>query len=500
MVEIGRVRVTRSSGIGVVMLMAALAAGQAGAPVDVAPPAPVDSRAFALTLSAALRLANANPLDIAVATERLQIALAQQQRANVLWLPSINLGVDYARHDGRLQDIVGNVFPTSRSSILVGAGPTAVFNIGDAVYARLAARQVVCARQSDATAACNDAMRAVGEAYANVQQARGEVAGAIDVARRAADLLLRVEKLAPGLIPELEIHRARADAAGREQAVEAAYERWQVASAELARLLRLDAAAIVEPVESPDLRLDLIDSNQCVDDLIAIALSSRPELAAHQALVQATLTRLRQEKIRPLVPSILIRGNATNPAGTLSGGYFGGGVNDNLSNFGARNSIDFQLVWELQNLGLGNRATVKEREADNRLAVLELFRTQDRVAAEVVQAHAQAQRASKRWRWAEVELRDAVTSIELNVQGLSQTKRIGETIVLVIRPQEVVSAIAALDRAYRDYFAAVGDANRGQFRLYRAVGNRACGVPAATETVQQTPTPLATNVRQTPAK
>jgi len=51
---------------------------------------------FAITLPAALRLANAHPLDIAVASERLQIALAQQQRANVLWLPAITLGADYA--------------------------------------------------------------------------------------------------------------------------------------------------------------------------------------------------------------------------------------------------------------------------------------------------------------------------------------------------------------------------------------------------------------------
>jgi len=110
------------------------------------------------------------------------------------------------------------------------------------------------------------------------------------------------------------------------------------------------------------LRFDLLDIHQRVDDLIPIALSSRPELAAHQAIVQATLTRLRQEKIRPLVPSVLIRGNATNPAGNLSGGYFGGGVNDNLSNFGARNSIDFQTRLGVAEPGLG-QSRFRERAA-----------------------------------------------------------------------------------------------------------------------------------------
>ena len=99
------------------------------------------------------------------------------------------------------------------------------------------------------------------------------------------------------------------------------------------------------------------------DALIPLALTQRPELAAHQALVQATIARLRQEKVRPLVPSVLLRGAATNPAGTLSTGVFGGGVNDKVGNFTWRNTMDLQVVWELQNLGLGNRALVRRRQA-----------------------------------------------------------------------------------------------------------------------------------------
>ena len=47
----------------------------------------------------------------------------------------------------------------------------------------------------------------------------------------------------------------------------------------------------------------------------------------------------------------------------------------------------------MQNLGLGNRADVREREAEQRQALLQLLRTQDRVTAEVVQALAQVQRS-----------------------------------------------------------------------------------------------------------
>jgi outer membrane protein TolC len=208
--------------------------------------------------------------------------------------------------------------------------------------------------------------------------------------------------------------------------------------------------------------------------LIPLALTNRPELAAQQALVQATLVRLRQEHLRPLIPSVLLRGASTNPAGTLAGGYFGGGLNDTLHNFGARGDFDVQVLWELQNLGFGNKALVDQRRAENRLSVLDLFRLQDQVAAETAQAFAQARSAASRLGKAENGLKDAVESANKNFEGLGQTKTAGgKVILLVIRPQEVVAAIQALGLAYNDYYGAVADYNRAQFRLYRALGQPA---------------------------
>lgn len=429
-----------------------------------------DARPYPINLPTALSLAGVNPLDIAVASERLRVASAQLDRARVLWLPNLNVGVNYYRHDGQIQDVAGDVFTTSKSSVLVGAGPSLSFAVTDALYAPLAGRQVLRARQADVQAARNDSTLAVAEAYFNVQQARGEVAGSAAAARRAQELVRRAEQLAPGLVPTVEINRARTELARRRQAVEAAYERWQVASADLARLLRLDPTTVVEPEEDPHLRVELINLACPVDDLIPIGLTNRPELAAQQALVQATLVRLRQEKVRPLVPSLALRGAA---APGLSGGYFGGGRNDHVGNFAARNSVDIQAVWEFQNLGLGNGAAVREREAENRLALVEVLRTQDRVAAEVVQGLARAKRAANRVKDAEEGVRDAVETADKNLQGLGQTRRAGEQVVLVFRPQEAVAAVAALDQAYRDFYAAVADGNRAHFALYRALGHPA---------------------------
>jgi outer membrane protein TolC len=424
-----------------------------------------------------LQLAGVRPLDIQLASERIQVAAAALERANVLWLPTVYLGVDYYRHDGQIQDVAGNIFGTSKQSFLVGAGPSAVFAITDAIFAPLAERQVVRAREAALQTARNDSLLAVAEAYFNVQQARGELAGASDTLRRTQEVLRRTEQLAAGgqgILADVDVLRARAEFARRDEALDTARERWRVASADLVRVLRLGPTAIVEPLEVPHLRVTLVALDRPVDDLIPVALTNRPELATQQALVQATVVRLRQERLRPLIPSVLLRGASTNPAGTLGGGYFGGGINDNLGNFSGRSDFDVQVLWELQNLGFGNKALMDLRRAENRLSVLDLFRLQDQVAAEVAQAYAQAQSAASRLGKAENGLKDAVESANKNLEGLGQTRTAGgNVIILVIRPQEVVAAIQALALAYNDCYGAVADYNRAQFRLYRALGQPA---------------------------
>src|SRR5262249_35482851 len=146
-----------------------------------------------------------------------------------------------------------------------------------------------------------------------------------------------------------------------------------------------------------------------------------------------------------------------------------------VGDFGARLDIDVQLLWEFQNLGFGNRARVGERRAEKRAALVELFRTQDQVAEEVAQAYAQACSAADRVCEAEAELRFAADSVQKNFEGLSQPKRLPNTnvYVLVIRPQEALQSVQALAQAYADYYGAVADYNRAQFRLYRAMGQPA---------------------------
>ncbi|HWY86232.1 MAG TPA: TolC family protein [Gemmataceae bacterium] len=427
-------------------------------------------KALSINLATALSMTDARAIDIALAAERVQTAAAQLARARALWLPTLYVGTDYYRHDGTIQDMSGNIVDANKQSFMAGVGPAAVFNFSDALFAPLAARQALRANQAGRQTATNNSMLAVAEAYFTVQQARGELAGAEDTVGRAQALVGRTEKLAPGLVPSLEITRARTELSRRRQSIQLARERWGTAGAELARLLRLDAAALVEPMEPPQLQVTLVNLDRSVDELIPIALTNRPELGSQQALVQVSLQLLRQERMRPLLPSLLVRGSSTPVTGTLAAGVYGGGVGGALGNFGMRQDWDVQLVWALENMGFGNKARIREQAANNRAALLQLYRAQDQVAADVVTAFTRAQTATARAKEAEQELKSALESVEQNLAGVEQTKRAGEVIILVVRPAEVVAAVQALALAYTDYYGAVADANRAQFRLYWALG------------------------------
>src|SRR4051812_17676522 len=173
-------------GLGVrpetLMLRSLLLLTLLAAPARAADPLPA-GQPLPINLPTALALAGTSPLDIAIAGQRVQAAAADLSRANSLWLPTILIGGDYFRHDGRLQDVVGNVFGTSKSTLMVGGAPSAVFALSDAFYSPLAARQELRARQGEAQTVRNDTALNVALAYFDVQRARGEVAGSLDAVR-----------------------------------------------------------------------------------------------------------------------------------------------------------------------------------------------------------------------------------------------------------------------------------------------------------------------------
>lgn len=435
------------------------------------PPAQLASidRPLPINLATALRLSDARPLLIAAAQARVQISAAQLEKARVLWLPNAVAGANYYRHDGGIQNTDGSLGTADTNLFIAGGSLELRVSATDAIFEPLAVRQELRARQVEVQAAKNEALLQTAEAYFKVQEARGIYAGMSDATDKARDLLKRVQTLSKGLAAPDEINRAHTLLAELEQSSTSARQRWRVESANLTRVLRLNPAAVIVPQEPDHMQITLIAPNHPVDDLIPVGLTNRPELAAHQALVQATLVRLREERLRPLIPSLLVTGNGT-PDFYYQGGIFGTGNNSNMNQYAGRADVNAQMVWKLENLGFGNQARIRERRGQVQLATVELFAVQDRVAAEVVQAQADVESAFIRVGQAETGLKQSLETYSGNLKGLGQTTRFGDVLNLVNRPQEAVAALQQLQQAYSNFYRTVAEYNRAQFRLFFAMG------------------------------
>jgi outer membrane protein TolC len=441
----------------------------AQAPALRAPRPDESDNTLPINLATAISLSQARPLVIAFAQASVEQAAAQLQGARALWLPDVHYGVDYSHHDGATQATDGNVEFASFGSFYSGGGATLDFGVTDAIFRPLAARQQLCARQSDKQAACDDALLTVTQAYFDVQETRGKLAGVLDSVAKARMLAKQVESLAgAGVVPPMEVDRVRTLLADLNQQAIMARTKWYVTSARLASELRLNPGFVIVPAEPPHLQVTLISTQYSANDLIPCGLMNRPELAAQRAMVQATLELLRQERLRPFLPSVVLAGRG--PDGAITGGAYGGGTQGNLSTWGGQAEFDAGLVWTLQNLGVGNRALIRGRAADQEKAVIEFFSLQDRVAEEVVQARAKANGAKEEIPEAETGLKEADTTFAGTLKGLQQIRGAGNQLQPVSRPQEAVAALQQLNRAYDQYFVAINDYNRAQFQLYHALG------------------------------
>ncbi|MDR3636754.1 MAG: TolC family protein [Isosphaeraceae bacterium] len=438
-----------------------------------APFEPTDLR-FPINLATALRLSDARPLIVAAAQARVWVAEAELTQAKVLWLPDLNIGFDYIRHDGGGPDFnKGIMTAPSTNFFYAGAGlwgnQLGIISTTDAIYQPLAARQVLNSRHWNIQSAKNDALLQTADAYFTVHQYRGIYASTLYTVERGHQLVDRITALSRDLVSGFEVDRARNMLADLEQQAVSARQQWRVQSARLTRVLRLDPRAVVEPLEHDHLQITLIDPARCLDDLMPIALTNRPELASRRALVQAAEVGVRREKARPLIPEFAINGFQT-PFEMLQAGIFGFGPNSSLNQWRGRDDVSLQPLFQLQNLGFGNLAQIKAQRGQESLAIIDLFETQDTVAEEVNQALARLQSAAVRVVQADRSLRTGIITYNGTTEGLKQTSRFGDVLVLVSRPQEAVYALQLLKVAFDEYFSTVADYNRAQFELFHALG------------------------------
>ncbi|MBL9081141.1 MAG: TolC family protein [Planctomycetales bacterium] len=435
---------------------------------NVAPaaPLPIDPDAYPIDLATAVHLAGGRSLAVALAREQAREAQARVMAADALWLPSIRMGLNYNKHEGVIQDVVGNAFNTSRGAFYSGMGAGAVgagspvfpgiaanFHLADALAQPLAARQTAASRSRATSAAMNDVLLEAAVGYMDLLARAQEIA----VATEALDHAKRLGELTGSFAQSGEGTQADADRASTEvglREIEAARadEAMRTAAARLTEILRLDPTLKLVPIEQQLEPLEIADSSLPVGELVARGLSARPELSEQRHLVAAAVERLRRERMAPLVPSLLI--------GTSYGG-FGAGLGGDIDDFGDRFDFDAVAYWELRNLGVGDAAARSTAQAQVGQARTRQTAMLDRVAREVVEAHARVTSRRTQMEAARRTLEAADASYRRNLE------RIHGGVGL---PLESLQSLQALATVRREFVRTVADFNTAQFQLQRALG------------------------------
>jgi outer membrane protein TolC len=436
-----------------------------------------------IDLRSALQLAGVRNLDLVVAQQRVELAVAEQQLAAAQILPNFNFGANYDYHTGVLQQSSSNILALKRSSLYVGAGAGAVaagtvpipglqynLNLSESIFKYLVNRKTAQVAHFERRAMENQVLLKVTLGYSELLRAEGTRSVAVlarNDAQEVARLTAAYAKTGEGR--QSDADRAATELARRNQDVYAAEARVAEASWQLCQILNLDMSLLLAPVESQMVPQSVVPTQIPMPELLAIALLERPELQARRAAVEAALLELDSAKILPFSPQIL---------GGFSGGEFGGGSNiihggdperfgvgPGVPRFGAfkgRTDMDIVFYWSLKNMGLGNKAQIDTARARlkgsqfEELAILDKVR--EDVAGSYALTHARFEEIARRARGVRTGM-NALKEDFIRVRGREGL------------PIEVLDSVRQLARTRQEYLDAIVEFNKSQFQLYVSLGS-----------------------------
>jgi outer membrane protein TolC len=423
------------------------------------PPCDADTEVLPIDLPTALRLVNSANPTVAVARVRVQEAFFRQRQAEVLWLPNLQDGPAYNRHDGLLQTSIGNIVEVNKWNLFYGDGAVMSFQLADALFLPLVARQLTRAEAARARTVTDNVQLDVALTYLDLLQVYGQLAVNAEALAYAEEMLrfaLVGRRAELGKTPA-DTTRARAEVELRRKERIDVEGRVGELSARLAQLLLLRPTVDLRPAEPAIMPIALVPIEGPLKELVATGLRNRPELAESRALVGAALESWRQARITPLLPRIDV---------SYLAGEFGGGTNDSTTHFRSRGDGFIQATWELHNLGFGDRFRAQEGRARYRESNLHVVEVQAQVAAEVTAAAKDARARQRSLASAQNAVRQAEETWKRlygGAFGMNTRERRYDPLEPLIAEQQVATARTV-------YLQNVIEFNKAQFRLYAAMG------------------------------
>jgi outer membrane protein TolC len=433
------------------MMVAALCA--IGLPAEAQAPPANPKAPDPIDLATTLRLAGAKSVDVQIARERLEAAKANATSAATALLPWLSVGANYRGHGGLTQDVGGDIVEADKSYYFVGGALNLQVDVGDAIYKTLAARQARRAAEERLEAQRQETVARAAQAYFDLLVAQGVVAAAaeaLEISRDYESQLYRavdagIALKGDALRVEVQTHRNRL-------ALQQAREQRSVVAARLAEALRLDPAVELSAQDQELVPVDLVPATDPLDALVAEALAQRPEVKESSALVQVAEQTEKGAEYGPLIPTVV---------GQVALGGLGGGRDAGPTTFGGSRDYLAAVGWRVGPGGLLDLPRIRAARARLGEARWNVEKLKDVIAREVVEERTHVVSRQEQVQTA----RDALVAAEHGLE-LSRGRKEFEVGVVL----ENILAEQDQTRARQDYVRAVGEYDKAQYALSRALG------------------------------
>lgn len=407
-----------------------------------------------IDLPTALRLAGAQSLDVRIARERLAEAKANYRSSVLQFFPWVSPGIAYRQHDDKIQDVAGNLIDVHKYSYAPGATVGVQFDLGDAIYKTLAAKQLAKAADHGFEAQRQDSVLTAVDGYFDLAQAQSAVGVANDAVRIAGGYENQLSRaVEAGIAFKGDLLRARVQLERNRVALRKAREQQRVIAARLAQVLHLDPAVELVAPDAELVPLSLIPSTTALAVVVRQSLASRPELKQSQSLTAAAREAKDGAAYGPLIPSL---------GAQVFWGGLGGGRNGVSDSFGGQQDFVIGATWRIGRGGLFDAGRVRSAEARWKIATLAADKLRDDVTRQAIEAFTRWQSFADQVAVGERVLKAAEEGLQL----AQQRKEFAVGVVL-----ETIQAEQDLTRARLDFARTLAEFNKAQYALKRVQGD-----------------------------
>jgi outer membrane protein TolC len=426
--------------------------------VESAPPA-AEARALPIGLDTVLRLAEGQNGQVALAREKVREAYADQDLAKSAWLPAINVGTAYYRHEGGIQNEDGTLTHSSFGGTLAGVEVAGRLDLREAIFAQVNAERKVWQQKGELSRVTGETLLDAASTYIDLMTARTGEAIVRRTVKEQEDVLEQARGLAkaePGA--QFLVEGFEAEVLVLRQNAAKLRRQGDGAATKLAYLLGIGPGVELVPVDDKLIPIELVDPSTPAEQLVGRALANGPGVRELQGLL-GVITAAREKAKGPgrFLPTVEMRALE---------GAFGAGPGGSMS-FDNRLDVGVQARWNLTDLFT---AKDQQRVADSRIQQAHL--TYQDVRAKLTAGVEEARQASLSGR---AELRLAGDAVRHADKGYELSNRRLKDNVPGSSTAEVMGYVRGLQSAYLNYLGVVGDYDKAQLRLLVLTGAAGAG-------------------------